>query len=70
VWLYVPVQQLARKLQGSIHYDSVLFTVLALSYPLYLLGIMLVLFFSVGIFYASAVGLVLPLLARSYTLWK
>lgn len=70
VWLYVPVQQLARKLQGSIHYDSVLFTVLALSYPLYLLGIMLVLFFSVGIFYALAVGLVLPLLARSYTLWK
>ena len=70
IFLYAPVQLLAKKFQGSIHYDSILFTVLALAYPLYLLLTGAVIFFTLGNLYAVASILLLPLLARSYTVWK
>jgi 1-acyl-sn-glycerol-3-phosphate acyltransferase len=68
--LYIPAKLLAQKLQNTIHYDSILFTVLALSYPVYLLLTGLFVFFTAGAAPAFAFVLLLPLLARCYTLWK
>lgn len=68
--MYGIANSISTKYQGSIHYDSILFTVIALSYPLYLLLIGILVLFSAGAVYALAIILLLPLLARSYTLWK
>jgi hypothetical protein len=68
--LFIPVKMLAQKFQGSIHYDSILFTGLALTYPLYLLLVAILVFCTLGVWAALLTILLLPLLARSYTLWK
>lgn len=70
VWLFIPIQQLAFKFKGTIHYDSVLFSVLAFVYPIYLLLIAIIIFCTVGWQWALLSILLLPLLARAYTLWK
>lgn len=70
VWLFIPVRQLAHKLKGSIHYDSILFSVLAFTYPFYLLLFAGIIFCTFGLYWALATILILPLLARAYTLWK
>jgi 1-acyl-sn-glycerol-3-phosphate acyltransferase len=70
IFLYLPVKALALRLQGSIHYDSILFTVWALSYPVYLLLLAVVFYLLIGWQAAFIIILLLPLLARSYTLWK
>jgi 1-acyl-sn-glycerol-3-phosphate acyltransferase len=70
IFLYLPVKALALRLQGSIHYDSILFTVWALSYPVYLLLLAVVFYLLIGWEAAFIIILLLPLLARSYTLWK
>lgn len=68
--LFIPVKMLAQKFQGSIHYDSILFTGLALTYPLYLLLAAVLVFCTVAGWAALVTVLLLPLLARCYTLWK
>jgi hypothetical protein len=68
--LFVPVKMLAQKFRGSIHYDSILFTVLALAYPFYLMLAAVLVFCTAGGWAALVTVLLLPLSARSYTLWK
>jgi 1-acyl-sn-glycerol-3-phosphate acyltransferase len=67
---YVPVQQLAVRLKGSIHYDSILFVLIAFLYPVYLLLISGIVFCTMGWAAAAGAILLLPLLARAYILWK
>jgi 1-acyl-sn-glycerol-3-phosphate acyltransferase len=68
--LYAAAKAAATKFQGSIHFDSIMFTVIALAYPLYLLLISILFFCTAGWQWALVCGLSLPLLARAYTLWK
>jgi 1-acyl-sn-glycerol-3-phosphate acyltransferase len=69
--LYLPVKAIVQKAtRDNVHYDSVLFACLMLLYPLYLIGL--------GILLASAISLSwfllpvfgFPILARCYVLWK
>lgn len=68
--LFISVKMLAQKLQGSIHFDSILFAGLALSYPFYLLLAAVLVFCTVAGWASLVTVLLLPLLARCYTLWK
>jgi 1-acyl-sn-glycerol-3-phosphate acyltransferase len=70
IWLYAIVKTIARQLRGSIHYDSIFFAVWALSYPLYLLVIGSIIWCTAGWLWALLSVVLLPFLARSYTLWK
>lgn len=67
---YFPLQKLAWKLKGDQYYDSILFSLLAFLYPLYLLIIALVVGFFICGWWALGVVLAMPLLAKSYVLWK
>jgi 1-acyl-sn-glycerol-3-phosphate acyltransferase len=67
---YLPVQQLAYKLKGEIHYDSILFCMIAFLYPVYLLSIAIVTGAFFGLWWALLIVVLLPLLARAYVLWK
>jgi 1-acyl-sn-glycerol-3-phosphate acyltransferase len=68
--MYAVAKTIAAKFQGSIHFDSILFSVVALAYPLYLLLIATVIF-CIGSWQLALLSiLLLPLLVRSYTLWK
>lgn len=67
---YVPLERLAWKLRGEQYYDSILFCLMAFLYPVYLL----IVFFVVKAFAGTAIALAsiaaLPLLAKSYVMWK
>ncbi len=67
---YFPLERLAWKLRGEQYYDSILFCMMAFLYPFYLLSIAIVLYCFVGGWWAIASFLLLPLLAKSYVLWK
>ena len=70
ILFYYPLQKLASKLQGDIHYDSILFCLLAFLYPFYLLLIGLFVYLFIGGWWALGAVLLLPLLAKVYTMWK
>jgi 1-acyl-sn-glycerol-3-phosphate acyltransferase len=70
VLLYVPLERIAWKLQGEQYYDSMIFSFLAFLYPFYLLIIGLVVCSFLGGWWALGVVLAMPLLAKSYVLWK
>jgi len=70
--LYLPVTRLAAKLnKGGVFYDGIVFGMLLVFYPLYLL-LVFVLLQTLLKNYVSALALTLlmPLLARVYVLWK
>ncbi|WP_164972816.1 1-acyl-sn-glycerol-3-phosphate acyltransferase [Lacibacter luteus] len=66
---YVPLERFAHALRGEQYYDSILFCLMAFLYPLYVLSIGLILYCTVGGWWAFA-ALLLPLFAKSYVLWK
>lgn len=70
ILFYFPLERLAWKLRGEQYYDSILFCLMAFLYPFYLLTIAIVLYCFVGAWWAVASVLLLPLLAKSYVLWK
>ncbi len=70
ILFYYPLQKLASKLQGDIHYDSILFCLLAFLYPFYLLLIGLLVGLLCGLWWGLAAAFVMPLLAKAYVLWK
>jgi 1-acyl-sn-glycerol-3-phosphate acyltransferase len=70
VSLFLPVHFFAKSIKETIHYDSVLFSAIALLYPIYLLLVGSIVLFTAGWQWALLVVLLLPLLVRSYTLWK
>lgn len=70
ILFYFPLERLAWKLRGEQYYDSILFCLMAFLYPFYLLTIAIVLCCFVGAWWAVASVLLLPLLAKSYVLWK
>lgn len=70
ILFYYPLQKLASKLQGDIHYDSILFCVLAFLYPFYLLLIGLLFYCLLGAWWGLGAVFLLPLLAKAYTMWK
>lgn len=67
---YFPLERIAWKLRGEQYYDSILFCLMAFLYPLFLLSIGLLVYSSVGGWWALAAVLLLPLLAKSFVLWK
>jgi 1-acyl-sn-glycerol-3-phosphate acyltransferase len=68
--MFALAKSIATKFQGAIHYDSYLFVVIALAYPLYLFLLAIIIFCTLGWQAALLSFLLLPLLARCYTLWK
>ncbi len=70
VLFYYPLQKLASKLQGDIHYDSILFCLLAILYPFYLLLVGLLVYLFIGGWWGLGAVLLLPLLAKAYTMRK
>lgn len=52
------------------HYDSVLFVVLTIVYPFYVLGITLTVFFLTQNYYSFLLVLLVPLLARCLVMWR
>lgn len=70
ILFYFPLERLAWKLRGEQYYDSILFCLMAFLYPFYLLSIAALLYFSVGGCWAIASVIVLPLLAKSYVMWR
>jgi 1-acyl-sn-glycerol-3-phosphate acyltransferase len=68
--LYYPLTLLANRLRGEIHYDSVLFCLIAFLYPVYILLIAGIVYFFTGFWWAVAAIIGLPLLGKSYVLWK
>jgi 1-acyl-sn-glycerol-3-phosphate acyltransferase len=68
--LYVPLQKLAWKVKGEIHYDSILFCMLAFLYPLYIILVALLVCWLLGGWWALVTIVAMPLLAKTYTLWK
>jgi 1-acyl-sn-glycerol-3-phosphate acyltransferase len=70
ILFYVPLERLAWKLRGAQYYDSILFCLMAFLYPFYLLTISLLLYCFVGGWWAIASVVLLPLVAKSYVLWK
>lgn len=67
---YFPLERLAWKLQGEQYYDSILFCLMAFMYPVYLLVIGLLAGSLLGGWWALAIVCAMPLLAKSYVLWK
>ena len=67
---YLPLERLAWKLQAEQYYDSILFSLLAFLYPLYLLIVGLIVCSFVGGWWALGAVVIMPLLAKSYVLWK
>ena len=67
---YLPLERLAWKLQAEQYYDSILFSLLAFLYPLYLLIVGLIVCSFVGAWWALGAVAIMPLLAKSYVLWK
>lgn len=67
---YFPLHKLAWKLRGEQYYDSILFCLIAFLYPLFLLFSWLMVYSFTGIWWAFGTVLLLPLLAKSYVLWK
>jgi 1-acyl-sn-glycerol-3-phosphate acyltransferase len=70
ILFYLPLERLAWKLQGEQYYDSILFSLLALLYPFYLLTIGFIVCSLLSGWWALGVVLAMPLLAKSYVLWK
>jgi len=70
VLLFLSVHLFAKSIKETIHYDSVIFSAIALLYPIYLLLMAVIVLCTVGAGWALLTVLLLPLLARSYTLWK
>jgi 1-acyl-sn-glycerol-3-phosphate acyltransferase len=69
--LYLPVQALVRHAtRNNVHYDSVLFAVLLLLYPVYLLTAAVLLASTTSFVFMLLPLIVLPLTARCYVLWK
>ena len=67
-YLFHPwVRNLFKK---SVHYDSVMFTLLALFYPGWLLLLGILIYCFVGWVMALAVVIGAPILARAFVLWK
>lgn len=69
-FFYFPLERIAWKLRGEQYYDSILFCLMAFLYPFYLLSIAAVLYCTVGGLWALGAVFLLPLLAKSYVLWK
>lgn len=67
---YLPLERLAWKLQGEQYYDSILFSLLTFLYPFYLLILALIVGSFVGCWWALGIVFIMPLLAKSYVLWK
>jgi 1-acyl-sn-glycerol-3-phosphate acyltransferase len=67
---YVPLERLAWKLRGEQYYDSILFCLMAFLYPVYLLIVFFVVKTFAGTAFAIASLFALPLLAKSFVLWK
>ena len=70
ILFYFPLERLAWKLRGEQYYDSILFCMMAFLYPFYLLSIAALLYFVVGGWWAIASVIVLPMLAKSYVMWR
>ena len=70
ILFYFPLERIAWKLRGEQYYDSILFCLMAFLYPFYLITIALVLYCFAGAWWALASVIVLPLLAKSYVMWK
>ena len=68
--LVLPIHFFAKQIKEDIHYDSVMFSAIALLYPIYLLLLAGIIFCTAGWLWALISILSLPLLARAYTLWK
>jgi 1-acyl-sn-glycerol-3-phosphate acyltransferase len=67
---YVPLQKLAWKVKGEIHYDSILFCLFAFLYPVYIAITALVVCWLHGGWWALVAAVAMPLLAKAYTQWK
>lgn len=69
--LYLPLQSFAKKkTAGSVFYDSILFALLLILYPLYLIifcGVLTVITDWYGAWWGM---IVLPILAKCYVMWK
>lgn len=70
ILFYFPLERLAWKLRGEQYYDSILFCLMAFLYPLYLFSVAALLYCFVGGWWAIASIVILPLLAKSYVMWK
>lgn len=70
VLYYIPLQKLAFKLKGTIHYDSILFCLLGFLYPFYLLLIGILLNYYTELWWALSAVFLLPVFAKAYSLWK
>lgn len=68
--LLFPIHLFAKGMKETIHYDSVMFSTLALLYPFYTALIAGIVLCTLGWQCSLLTVLGLPLLARSYTLWK
>jgi len=67
-FLFAPA--IRKTFRKSVHYDSVLFLLLALFYPLWLLLFGYVAFLIGGIVFGASMLFILPITARAYVLWK
>lgn len=67
---YIPLQKLAWKVKGEIHYDSILFCLFAFLYPLYILSVAFFVCWFAGGWWWLAALVATPILAKAYTLWK
>ncbi len=65
--LYLPVKKLViGKTAGTVHYDSVLLGILIVLYPLYVLLLWIILFFTTCSWYSLLIAIVSPLLVYSW----
>ncbi len=70
ILLFYPLQKLAWKLRFDQYYDSILFCLLAFLYPVYILAVAGVVYWYLGALYAAISLVLLPLLAKSFVMWK
>jgi 1-acyl-sn-glycerol-3-phosphate acyltransferase len=70
VLFYFPLQRIAWKLRADQYYDSILFVLLAFLYPFYLLMVGFIVWWFFGVWWSLGAVLLMPLLAKAYTLWK
>ncbi len=67
---YFPLQRIAWKFKFDQYYDSIHFCLLAFLYPFYLLTIGSIVWWFFGAWWSLGAVLLMPLLAKSYALWK
>lgn len=70
LFFFLPIQLLAKKRKGAIHYDSILFVFIAFAYPFYLAALSITAYCIFNGILSVLIVLLLPFLARAYVLWK